>query len=119
MGQLRGHGPSSFRVQFSGFTCSEGWGGNISGGKVYARQGQKIVVDYDVTDLSRGRFRIFIFRKKGLGGMKVVADHYTGREGPGKTEFVVPESGFYEVDCDGTPDGNGYDVTYEARWRVE
>jgi len=113
------HGYESRRVQFSGLVSSEGWGGNISGGKVYARQGQKIVVDYEVTALSRGRFRVFIMRTKGLGGFEILADRDTDHEGTGRLELVVPESGFYKVDCDGSPDANGYDVTYEARWRVE
>jgi hypothetical protein len=110
-------GSESRRIQFQGFSRSSS-GGSLGGNTLFGLEGQTITVNYDVTDLQRGRFKVRVLQNR-LADIPVVLRRLTiGREGPGRFQLKVPATGFYEIECDGSPGGNGYDVTYTASWDV-
>lgn len=101
----------------SGFSSwSRGW--SMGSRQVYARAGQTIVVDYDAT-IARGNFYVWVRRQKwglsdGIDGQ--VRLHTSGK---GALRVPIQQNGLYRIIFDGSPGGNGYDVDYTVRWRVE
>ncbi|MEX0937322.1 MAG: hypothetical protein WDZ59_05630 [Pirellulales bacterium] len=110
-------GSESCRIQFQGFSHSS-TGGSLGGNTLFGLEGQTITVNYDVTELQRGRLQIRVLQNR-LADIPIVLRRLTiNREGPGHFQLKVPATGFYEIECDGSPGGNGYDVTYSASWAV-
>ena len=111
-------GYESRNVQFGGFSSTSS-GVSLGNGTIFGLRGQTITVDYDVTEMPRGAFRIFIMELGWAGIGKVAEQQRIRTMGRGQIQFPVRQVGFYKVNCDGSPDGRGYDVTYTARWKVD
>lgn len=110
-------GYESRRVKFAAFSKS-GSGYSIGGHRLFGFKGQTITIDYDVKAMPRGNFRIMVLRLLKPITEDPLLYQTIRRTGSGQIKVEVPETGFYTIGCDGTPDGDGYDVTYEASWRV-
>lgn len=112
-----------------------GWAGFLSAVqassrhyKINLRQGQKIVVDYDI-HIERGRMRVAAFRTNLsaiLQGARVDDYKYQffrpGRH-VGTFEYVAPADGIYRFDYEVLWDRKSnlpdYEVVYDFRWRLE
>ncbi len=105
--------------------------------KVHLKQGQRIVVDYDLK-VERGGMRLVAYRANLLG---LIAGHYDS-DGfgigihKGRYEYTAPENGLYRFEYEVFPfeypdkDGNvtpgrmtvplrNFDVVYDISWRLE
>ena len=112
------HGCEHKHVEFHGGFGSTDAGTLIGGSTVFAFERQKIRVDYDVKEIKRGRFYIHVWKAWAPPDTKFRWTRYVKHAGPGVLELTVPKTGLYDVLCDGSPDGNGYDITYTASWAV-
>lgn len=86
---------------------------------VFARAGQVVSLEYDVT-VREGAFWAYL--RKQRPGMR--GDYrtfvQTGRDAKGESALPIYDTGLYRVILGGTTNGSGrgYDVTYRAHWRV-
>jgi len=106
------------RVTFDSPATSSRRGVQFGSTTIFATTGQTLAVRYKA-QAARGFFRIWI-RQKTLGMLGPV-EASTGnlRSGDGTLQFVVPRNGLYMIMIDGSPDGNGYDVTYDVSWSTK
>ena len=83
--------------------------------QIYLRAGETLVVRYDA-EIRKGHLMLHLFKPfKPLGSKDSVSKNvYT----TGKGEFTVRirENCYYVLSIDAWPDGNGYDVAYDASW---
>lgn len=112
------HGYESKHVRYDGGFSGSSSGVSSDDNSIFAFKGQTITVDYNVKQLRRGRFWVHVFSAWGPVGQRDSVSRYIESTGPGSVELIARETGRYYVSCDGSPDGNGYDVTYTASWRV-
>lgn len=111
-------GSESHHIQYGGGFTSTKSGMSLGGNSVFALEGQTIRVNYDVTAIPHGKLRIRLLRSRFLDLPDVLERRTIGSPGPGEFEIQAPGTGFYKIECDGSPDGNGYDVTYTTSWKV-
>lgn len=101
-------------ITFSGFASGTSSGGGFGLKTMLFFKGQTAFVDYDV-EIREGAFRLVI--DKYLGGMD--SPRHTEEitaSGSGEATFLIPETGVYAFRFNGSPRGNGYDLTYSVRW---
>jgi hypothetical protein len=111
------HGYESRRVKSAAFSRTSS-GYSFGCHRLFGFKGQTISIDYDVTAMPRGHFKISVLRPLKSLSEGPVLYRTIQQLGSGQLEVELPATGFYTIGCDGSPDGNGYDVTYEASWRV-
>jgi hypothetical protein len=102
------------RITFTSPATGSSQGITVGSKTIYATAGQTIAVNYNAT-VTRGRFQIWIRQRRFMLG-PVVAN--TGRltSGIGTLRFTAPRDGWYYISINGSPDGNGYDISYDASW---
>jgi hypothetical protein len=114
IGLIQTLGFENRRITFSGFASGTGGGGGFGLKTMLFFKGQTAFVDYDV-EIREGAFRLVI--DKYLGGME--SPRHTeeiSSSGSGEAAFPIPETGVYSFRFDGSPRGNGYDLSYSVRW---
>ena len=113
------HGSEHKHVEFHGGFGTTDSGTQIGGNMLFAFKGQKIRVEYDVKEIKRGRFYIHVWKAWVPLETNSRWTRYVKHAGPGVLEMTVTETGLYHVSCSGSSDGNGYDITYTASWKVQ
>ena len=90
-------------------------GMNVGTRRFVFLKGQRIFVDYDLKRLTHGSLDVHIVQvgkiEAGGAGFKRV-----DRIGRGRVELVAPATGIYAISVKGSPDKNGYDLSYSATW---
>lgn len=111
-----GRGHEKRRVTFNSPGISSRMGTSLGSKSILATAGQTISVKYNAR-VTRGYFKVWI-RPKGVLLGPVVAQTGNLKTATGTLDYKVPSTGLYKIFIFGTPDGNGYDVTYEASWQT-
>jgi hypothetical protein len=110
-------GYESKSIAFSGFSRVES-GRSFGARTMHLRQGQTLVVQYDV-DIRHGDLRVWLNKR-----FQPLADVPGGSatitsSGAGELRFPIREWALYHLTIRGTPDRSGYDLSYTLSWRVE
>ena len=101
-------------ISFSGYASGASSGGGFGLKRMLFFEGQTFFADYNA-EIREGTLRIGIL--KTLGGLG--APHHVAvvsSSGEGTTTYRIPETGIYSIYFDGSPSGNGYDLSYSVRW---
>ena len=101
-------------VTFSGYASGTRAGGGFGLKHMLFFEGQTYFAEYD-TEIREGSLRIGILKTLGGPGAPHHVEAIT-RSGSGEVNYVIPKTGIYSVYFDGSPLGDGYDVTYSVRW---
>lgn len=85
---------------------------------MYLREGQTLVVDYE-TDIETGALGIRLSTV--MQGFRTPPEQRTRVKDSGAGEFRIEilKTGPYRLEFYGSPDGDGYDLSYSASWRIE
>ena len=110
-------GNASKTVRFDAPATSYESGWTLGTTYFWARAGATLRVEYETT-VRRGAFYIAVHQVKSGPGPHVPGSRYVERSGKGIFDVPLPETGLYWIVLDGSPMGNGYDVTYKASWRI-
>jgi hypothetical protein len=110
-------GYESKSIAFSGITRVQS-GHGFGARTMYLRQGQSLVVRYEA-DIRHGDLRVWL--NKRFEPLTDVPDGSATVTSSGTGQLPVPirESALYHLTIRGTPDRNGYDISYTLSWRVE
>ena len=100
---------------YHGYGAGSRSGGGVGLKHMYFFEGQIFFARYDA-EIREGSLRIGILETFGELGDKphFVKEVQVG--GQGEVTYRIPKSGFYSIYFDGSPSGNGYDISYEMRW---
>ena len=110
-------GNASKTVSFNAPATSSESGWTLGTTYFWAHEGATLRVEYDTT-VRRGAFYIAVHEVKSGPGPHVAGSRYVEQSGKGIFDVPLPETGLYWIILDGTPMGNGYDVSYKASWRI-
>lgn len=100
---------------YHGYGAASRSGGGVGLKHMYFFGGQTFFARYDA-EIREGSLRIGILETFGEFGNKphFVKEVQVG--GRGEATYRIPKSSFYSVYFDGSPSGNGYDISYEMLW---
>lgn len=83
------------------------------------KAGQALVVEYEVKERKSGYLTVYVWEEPGLSFPKIIDSFQIKEEGKGLHRFQAKKTGSYRIDFSPSPDGNRYDFSYEARWRMD
>ena len=112
-----GNGYESKRISFENFSSSDR-GYSLGTKTCYLKAGQVLIVHYEA-EVVRGGLTLLVDDYKEFIGGDPINRITINQTGTGDFRTRAPEDGFYKLRTYGSPDGNGYEVTYTLRWWEE
>ncbi len=117
VGHFWGKGTISRSISGGGFTSSQsGW--ELGFNTFELKSGQVIQVEYEISERKSGELLIKFWKEPTMGLPKIVKTQKVTKTGKGSYSFRASGKGRYRIEFDAMPDGNGYDLSFEADWRV-
>lgn len=110
-------GYESKTIQFFG-VGSASQGTSLGFKQLLLRQGQTLVIDYDL-DIERGGLHVHLMNYRDPPGSGNTDLHRITQSGEGQLRIPVEETGLYRLLIRGAPDGTGYHLTYTVYWKTE
>jgi hypothetical protein len=114
---LLSRGFESKTIRFSGVSRTS-YGTGLGFKVMFLRAGQVFTADYD-TQLKRGGMLIWFRKAYDPPGSQALSRVKVSQSGSGQIRVPIPETGLYRLMITGTPDGDGYDLSYDLSWRAE
>ena len=107
-------GYESRSIKFVGYGTNSRSGGGLGLKRMLFFEGQTFFAEYDA-EIREGALRVGILKASSAPGgphhVKIVSS-----DGAGDTTYRIPETGLYSIFFNGSPRGNGYDISYSVRW---
>jgi len=114
-GLIKALGYEKVSTAYHGHGVGSDSGGGFGLKHMYFFEGQTFFAQYDA-EIREGSLRIGILETFGEFNTKphfVKAIQVGGR---GEVTYRIPKSSFYSIYFEGSPSGNGYDISYEMLW---
>jgi hypothetical protein len=114
---LLSRGYESKTIRFANISKSS-HGSAFGTKRMFLRQGQTLAIDYDA-EVEKGSLYLRLRSFWAPHNAPPLDEVRVSQSGSGQLHIPIPSTGVYQLWISGTPDRDGYDLSYTVSWKAE